>query len=204
MKLPFCIENQCNFFYWKSIDFCPQHFSTENLYKIFYWIYSKFWTCDFVLKTNTNVSIENQKFFMIIFLLEINTKFPIQFTVHFELLFDDRKAPFCVENQYNWKSVCFRTHHISVFIDKIAKIFTVKITKIYVVKMSDWNYDFYWFCYYFWNCHFLILNTNTKFHCKQKIFTSFNFSWKSIHIHFSIRIVVLNSSIHMLSSNFWV
>ena len=177
------------FFNWKSIQ-------------IFYWIYSKFWTCDFVLKTNTNVSIENQFFFRIIFLLEINTN--IEYTIHFELLFDDRRAPFCVENQYNWKSVCFRPHHFSVFIVKIAKIFTVKITKINVVKMSDWNYNFYWFCYYFWNCHFLILNTNTKFHCKQKIITSFNFYWKSIHIHFSIRIVVLNSSIHMLSSNYWV
>ena len=35
LKLPFCIENQYKFFYWKSIDFCPQHFSIENLYKKF-------------------------------------------------------------------------------------------------------------------------------------------------------------------------
>ena len=110
-------------------------FCIENQYKCFHW---------------------KSIFFRIIFLLEINTKFPIKFTLHFELLFDDRKASFCVENQYNWKSVCFRPPHFSVFIVKIAKIFTVKITKIYVVKMSDWNYNFYWFCYYFWNCDFLI------------------------------------------------
>ena len=34
LKLPFCIENQYKFFYWKSIDFCQQHFLPK--------IYTKF------------------------------------------------------------------------------------------------------------------------------------------------------------------
>ena len=53
-------------------------FSTENLYKIFNWIYSTFWTCDFASKTNTNSSIKNQLIFVSsIFLLKINTNFPL-------------------------------------------------------------------------------------------------------------------------------
>ena len=107
LKLPFYIKNQYTFFYWKSIGFCQHHFSTENQYKIFYWITCTFSTCDFVLKTNTIFSIENQLIFLsTIFRLKISTKLSIECTVHFKLLFDERDALFCVENQYkyfNWK-----------------------------------------------------------------------------------------------------
>ena len=78
LKLWFCIENQGKIFHWKSIDFCQHHFPKENQYKMFYWICRTFWTCDFVLKTNTNFSTEKQLIFVsIIFLLKINTKFYI-------------------------------------------------------------------------------------------------------------------------------
>ena len=100
LKLPFYIKNQYTFFYWKSIGFCQHHFSTENQYKIFYWITCTFSTCDYVLKTNTIFSSENQLIFRsVIFLLKISTKCSIECTVHLKLLFDDRDALFCVENQ---------------------------------------------------------------------------------------------------------
>ena len=100
LKLPFYIKNQYTFFYWKSIGFCQHHFSTENQYKIFYWITCTFSTCAYVLKTNTIFSSENQLIFRsVIFLLKISTKCSIECTVHLKLLFDDRDALFCVENQ---------------------------------------------------------------------------------------------------------
>ena len=88
----FSIENQ--------LVFAGIIFSTENQYKIFYWITCTFSTCDFVLKTNTIFSSENQLIFRsVICLMKISTKCSIECTVHFKLLFDDRDALFCVENQ---------------------------------------------------------------------------------------------------------
>ena len=133
------------------------------------------------MKTNTNVSIKNQLIFVrIIFLLKINTKFPIEFTVHFELLFDDRKALFYIENQYkyfNWKSVCFGPLHFSTenqynIHRHECKDFHCQNHKICVVKKSDkislyfyigiFKYIFLLILLYFWNCHF-VLKINTNF-----------------------------------------
>ena len=83
LNLPFYIKNEYTFFYWKSIGFCQHHFSTENQYKNFYWITCTFSTCDFVLKTNTIFSIENQLIFLsIIFLLKIRSHFSIDFNIY--------------------------------------------------------------------------------------------------------------------------
>ena len=139
------------------------------------------------MKTNTNVSIKNQLIFVrIIFLLKINTKFPIEFTVHFELLFDDRKALFCVENQYkyfNWKSVCFGPLHFSTenqydyhrqdcLYWKSMKMCLLKINWFasfkktlgfpFTFNIGIFKYIFLSILLYFWNCHF-VLKTNNNF-----------------------------------------
>ena len=91
---------------------------------IFLLILLYFWNCHFILKTNTNFSIENQLVFAsIIFLLKINTKFSIEFITlskHFHAfaLVDQRhfsinfaiylKLRFCIENEWSffyWKSI---------------------------------------------------------------------------------------------------
>ena len=135
LKLPFYIKNQYTFFYWKSIGFCQHHFSTENQYKIFYWITCTFSTCDIVLKTNIIFSIENQLIFIsIIFILKISTKFSIECTVHFKLLFALMiEMPFFV-----WKlntNILIGNKYIIeqiIFLMKINTIFFVKIPKIFI------------------------------------------------------------------------
>ena len=140
-------------------------FSTENLYKIFNWIYSTFWTCDFVLKTNTkcfhwkscdfcqhNFPTENQyKIFhrskrFHAFGLVDQRHFSIDFATYLKLLF-------CIENQWrflSWKSIDLPASKTSGF----PFIFYIEI----------FMYIFLLILSYFWNCHF-ILKTNTNFSC---------------------------------------
>ena len=71
LKLWFCIENQGKIINW----FLSASFSQGKSIQNVLWIYSTFWTCDFVLKTNTNFSTENLLIFVSnIFLMKINTK----------------------------------------------------------------------------------------------------------------------------------
>ena len=124
-KLWFWFENQGKFFHWKSIDFCQHHFPKENKYKMFYSIYSTFWSCDFVLKTNTNFSTENQLILVrIIFLLKININFifNLRYILNCYL-----KALFCLENQ------------IQIFRLEISLFFITPFFYWKSIRFSSWK-----------------------------------------------------------------
>ena len=98
---------------------------------IFLLILLYFWNCHFILKTNTNFSIENQLLFAsIIFLLKINTKISIELPVYFQLVI------------LYWKSIQFFLLKINCFI-------------YYSLLIGIFKDIFLLILLYFWNCHFI-------------------------------------------------
>ena len=98
---------------------------------IFLLILLYFWNCHFILKTNTNFSIENQLLFAsIIFLLKINTKISIELPVHFQLAI------------LYWKSIQFFLSKINWFLS--ASFFSIENQlscklQYYIVKLPVLN-----------------------------------------------------------------
>ena len=94
LKLPFCIENQYKFFYWKSIVFCQQHFLPK--------IYTKF-------SIGFTVHFE-----LAILYWKPIQMFPLKINWFLSASFSQWKSRFCIEKQYkcsHWKSIAFCQHH---------------------------------------------------------------------------------------------
>ena len=124
-------------------------FHSKGIFKdIFLLILLYFWNCHFILKTNINVSIENQVLFAsIIFLLKINTKFSIWISCTFSTCDFVLKTNtiFSIENQLIFLSIIFLLK-INWFLP--ASFFYWKSTRIFLLK-SNW----FLMILYFW--HFL-------------------------------------------------
>ena len=117
----------------------------------------------FVWKINTNISIGNPYGFEhMIFLMKIDTIFFVILNCYLmiEKLFFvcTINTNISIGNPYGFEHMIFLMKIDTIFFVNISKIFIVKIPKIFVVNMSDWNYDFYWFCYTFDTVIFCIKN----------------------------------------------
>ena len=165
-------------------------FSTENQYKIFNWIYSTFWTCDFALKTNTNRFIENQLiFFSSIFVLKINTNVSLIKTLsciricRSKIIFDWFCYIFEIAILY-WKSM-------NIFLLKIKWFSSFKDYRIpFTFYIGIFKYIFLLILLYFQNCHFCLLKINW-FASFKNIRISLYFLYRDFQISFSNDFAIL-------------